>query len=135
MRESSVDVRAVAVVAREGGDGGSDTTVVLAPAGKGTGTGTVGVDGAIVDPLKVRERIRMESLSLKLELRLKLGLREDDDGGANGKVGGDAEVGVLGGVDIAVVCCRSHCVTRLERDGGRDRLGVVMGMVGDNGWC
>lgn len=55
------------------------------------------IDGARVDPLKVRERMRMENLSLKLGLR-EVGWRF---------------VGVLG----AVVCWRSHCVTRLERDG------------------
>lgn len=77
------------------------------------------IDGARVDPLNVRERMRMENLSLKLGLR-EVGL---------------GFVGVLG----AVVCWRSHCVTRLERDGDDLANGskgpLSTGVAGDSYEC
>jgi hypothetical protein len=69
IRESRVDVRAVvivpAVVVWEG-----DGVVVVGVALNARGMASMLlIDGARVDPLKVRERMRMEYLSLKLGLR------------------------------------------------------------------
>jgi hypothetical protein len=55
------------------------------------------MDGARVDPLRVRERMRMENLSLKLGLR-----------GCGGGVEGSFE-----GLEV----WRSHWVTRLDLNG------------------
>lgn len=82
-----------------------------------------------MDPLRVLERMRMGILSLRP--KLKLGLREDE--GRLGVVVPDVD-----GLGVEV-CWRSHCATRLERDGeelaGRlkDLLSVRTGVAGGAG--
>jgi hypothetical protein len=93
-----VEVRAVVIVAAVVVcDSGGVAAVAVAGALKAPGTLKLLMDGARVDPLRVRERMRMENLSLKLGLR-----------GCGGGV-----VGSFEGLEV----WRSHWVTRLDLNG------------------